>query len=61
MSALRSQWGPRGAAFLSVLGPADDAAALKMGRPKLPKAEAKSKIVPVRFEPDDLKHCWRVG
>jgi hypothetical protein len=27
----------------------------KMGRPKLPKGEAKGKIVPVRFEPDDLK------
>lgn len=27
----------------------------KLGRPKLPKGEAKGKIVPVRFEPDDLK------
>jgi hypothetical protein len=27
----------------------------KMGRPKLPKGQAMGKIVPVRFEPDDLK------
>ena len=27
----------------------------KMGRPKLPKGEAKGRIVPVRFAPDDLK------
>jgi hypothetical protein len=27
----------------------------KLGRPKLPKGEAKGKIVPVRFVPDDLK------
>jgi predicted HicB family RNase H-like nuclease len=27
----------------------------KVGRPKLPKGEAKGKIVPVRFGPDDLK------
>ena len=27
----------------------------KMGRPKLPKGEAKGKIVPVRFKNDDLK------
>jgi hypothetical protein len=26
-----------------------------MGRPKLPKGEAKGKIVPVRFALDDLK------
>lgn len=28
---------------------------LKRGRPRLPKLEAKGKIVPVRFDPDDLK------
>jgi hypothetical protein len=27
----------------------------KLGRPKLPRSEVKGKIVPVRFEPDDLK------
>ena len=27
----------------------------KVGRPKLPKGEAKGKIVPVRFSPEDLK------
>lgn len=27
----------------------------KMGRPKLPKGEAKGRIVPVRFRADDLK------
>lgn len=27
----------------------------KMGRPKLPKGEAKGRIVPVRFKVDDLK------
>jgi len=27
----------------------------KPGRPKLPKGEAKGRIVPVRFTPDDLK------
>jgi hypothetical protein len=27
----------------------------KIGRPKLPKGEAKGKIVPVRFALDDLK------
>jgi len=27
----------------------------KIGRPKLPKGQAKGKIVPVRFTPDDLK------
>ena len=27
----------------------------KMGRPKLPKGEAKGRIVPVRFTGDDLK------
>jgi len=27
----------------------------KMGRPKLPKGEAKGRIVPVRFKGDDLK------
>jgi predicted HicB family RNase H-like nuclease len=26
-----------------------------MGRPKLPKGEAKGRIVPVRFNPADLK------
>jgi hypothetical protein len=27
----------------------------KIGRPKLPKGEAKGRIVPVRFNADDLK------
>lgn len=27
----------------------------KVGRPKLSKREAKARIVPVRFNPDDLK------
>ena len=27
----------------------------KMGRPKLPKGEAKGRIVPVRFRAEDLK------
>jgi hypothetical protein len=27
----------------------------KVGRPKLPKGEAKGRIVPVRFNADDLK------
>lgn len=27
----------------------------KLGRPKLAKGEAKGRIVPVRFNPDDLK------
>jgi predicted DNA binding CopG/RHH family protein len=27
----------------------------KVGRPKLPKGEAKGHIVPVRFSPEDLK------
>ena len=27
----------------------------KVGRPKLPKGEAKGRIVPVRFKPEDLK------
>jgi uncharacterized protein (DUF1778 family) len=27
----------------------------KVGRPKLPKGEAKGRIVPVRFRADDLK------
>jgi hypothetical protein len=27
----------------------------KVGRPKLPKGEAKGRIVPVRFSADDLK------
>lgn len=27
----------------------------KMGRPKLPKGDAKGRIVPVRFNADDLK------
>ena len=27
----------------------------KIGRPKLPKGEAKGRIVPVRFSTDDLK------
>ena len=29
--------------------------ARKPGRPKLPRGEAKGRIVPVRFAPDDLK------
>jgi hypothetical protein len=29
--------------------------AKKVGRPKLPKGEAKGRIVPVRFNGDDLK------
>jgi predicted HicB family RNase H-like nuclease len=29
--------------------------ARKVGRPKLPKGEAKGRIVPVRFTSDDLK------
>jgi hypothetical protein len=29
--------------------------AKKVGRPKLPKGEAKGKIVPVRFRQEDLK------
>jgi predicted HicB family RNase H-like nuclease len=29
--------------------------ARKVGRPKMPKGEAKGRIVPVRFTPDDLK------
>jgi hypothetical protein len=28
----------------------------KIGRPKLAKGEAKGKIVPVRFNPEDLKN-----
>ena len=27
----------------------------KIGRPKLPKGEAKGRIVPIRFNPADLK------
>jgi hypothetical protein len=27
----------------------------KMGRPKLPKGDAKGRIVPIRFNPSDLK------
>lgn len=27
----------------------------KMGRPKLPKGDAKGRIVPVRFNPTDIK------
>jgi hypothetical protein len=27
----------------------------KIGRPKLPKGEAKGRIVPIRFNPQDLK------
>jgi hypothetical protein len=27
----------------------------KIGRPKLPKGEAKGRIVPIRFNPSDLK------
>jgi predicted HicB family RNase H-like nuclease len=29
--------------------------ARKVGRPKLPKGEAKGRIVPVRFTPDDMR------
>jgi predicted HicB family RNase H-like nuclease len=29
--------------------------AKKIGRPKLPKGEAKGCVVPVRFTPDDIK------
>ena len=29
--------------------------AKKIGRPKLPKGEAKGRIVPVRFNPEELK------
>ncbi len=31
------------------------------GRPKLPKAEYKGKIVPVRFAPEDLKRIERAA
>lgn len=27
----------------------------RVGRPKLPKGEAKGKIVPIRFAPEDIK------
>ena len=27
----------------------------KMGRPKLPKGDAKGRIVPIRFNPNDIK------
>jgi hypothetical protein len=27
----------------------------KIGRPKLPKGEAKGRIVPIRFKPQDIK------
>jgi hypothetical protein len=34
-------------------------AAKKIGRPKLPKGEAKGQIVPVRFNPEVLKQITR--
>jgi len=33
----------------------------KVGRPKLPKGEAKGKIVPIRFNADDLKRVERAA
>jgi hypothetical protein len=36
----------------------------KVGRPRLPKGEAKGRIVPVRFTPDDIKaveHAAKAG
>jgi hypothetical protein len=35
--------------------------AKKVGRPKLPKGEAKGKIVPVRFRKDDLRALERMA
>jgi predicted HicB family RNase H-like nuclease len=33
----------------------------KIGRPKLPKGEAKGRIVPIRFNPSDLKRIELVA
>ena len=33
----------------------------KIGRPKLPKGEAKGRIVPIRFNPADLKRIESVA
>jgi predicted HicB family RNase H-like nuclease len=33
----------------------------KPGRPKLPKHEAKDKIVPVRFAPEDLERVYQAA
>jgi hypothetical protein len=33
----------------------------KVGRPKLPKGEAKGKIVPIRFNADDVKRVERAA
>ncbi len=33
----------------------------KPGRPKLPKGEAKGKIVPVRFGPEELDRIYRAA
>jgi len=33
----------------------------KIGRPKLPKGEAKGRIVPVRFNAEDLKRIERAA
>lgn len=35
--------------------PSQPKKAKKAGRPRLPKKEAKARIVPVRFNPDDLR------
>jgi hypothetical protein len=33
----------------------------KIGRPKLPKGEAKGRIVPIRFNPHDIKRIESVA
>ena len=33
----------------------------KVGRPKLPRGEAKGKIVPIRFNADDVKRVERAA
>ena len=33
----------------------------KVGRPKLPKGEAKGKIVPIRFNADDVKRVEKAA
>jgi hypothetical protein len=33
----------------------------KIGRPKLPKGEAKGRIVPVRFSPEEVKRITAVA
>ena len=33
----------------------------KVGRPKLPKGEAKGKIVPIRFNADDVRRVERAA